>query len=124
MKDKRQIQSAKSGSALVIVMLAAIMFSIMGAALLRLGLSSRIFAVRTASQIKARCAADAGIVKALYEMNEKFEITPWSENPLPQATDEILPESGDTFSYTVTVDADGTYNIESIGNSDQAEKNV
>lgn len=48
----------------------------MSVGLLSLGLNSRIYSMRTASDIAARCAADAGLTMAVFEMNEKLKVKP------------------------------------------------
>jgi len=95
-----------------------------GVGLLGLGLGRRTLAIRNASNVTARCAADAGLTKAVFEMNEKLKVKPWDDSVLPQVTNEALPNCDATFSYTVTVDSDSDYTIESIGESIEAEKKV
>lgn len=118
-------QSKKSGSALVLVLFAVVILSIMGLGLLTLAQNSRIFAIRTASDIKARCAADAGLTKALFEMNKQLKVKPWSDDYLPEAVDEILLSNDNTtFTYTVTGNVSDGYVIESTGKSGHTEKTV
>jgi hypothetical protein len=81
-------------------------------------------AARTSAEISARCAADAGLTKALFEMNEKLMVIPWDGNSLPQATNESLLNSDAAFNYTVTGDLGNGYTVESIGNSGRAERSV
>ena len=121
----KTLYSKKSGSALVLVLFAVVTLSIMGLGLLTLALNSRIFAIRTASDIKARCAADAGLTKSLFEMNKKLKVKPWSEDSLPEAVDEILLSNDNTtFTYTVTGNVSDGYVIESTGKSGHTEKTV
>ena len=121
----KTLYSKKSGSALVLVLFAVVTLSVMGLGLLTLALNSRIFAIRTASDIKARCAADAGLTKALFEMNKKLKVKPWSEDSLPEAVDEILLSNDNTtFTYTVTGNVSDGYVIESTGKSGHTEKTV
>ncbi len=117
--------SKKSGSALVLVLFAVVILSLMGLGLLTLGLNGRIFAIRTSSDIKARCSADAGLTKALFAMNEQLQAGPWSEDSLPAAIDEILLSNDNTtFTYTVTGDISSGYVIESTGKSGHTQKTV
>jgi len=120
----RPLQSEKPGFAMAIVLLTIVILLAMGTGLLGLGLHSRIFAIRNASEIAAQCAADAGLAKAVFEMNEKLKVKPWDDSILPEATDESLPNCGATFSYTVTGDIDNGYIVESIGSYGRAEKRV
>jgi len=124
MNVKRLLQSKRkrNGAVMALVLFVVVILSIVGVGLLGLGLQSRTLAARTASEIEARCAADAGLVKAVFEMNEKLKVIPWNNDILPQATNEVLPNCGATFSYTVTGDLSNGYNIEAIGKSGWAVK--
>ena len=92
----------RRGAVLPLVMFAVVILLTMGTGLLALGLNSRIFSIRAAAAIKARTAADAGLTKAIFEMNEKLKVKPWSDGALLHATNETLPGCDAVFSYTVT----------------------
>ncbi len=124
MNRKKLLQSKREGSAMALMMVALVVLLVTGVGLLSLGLHGRILAIRDASEIAARCAADAGLTKALFEMNEKLKAKPWDDSTMPYATNETLPNSDATFSYTVTGDSNSGYSIESIGNYGQAVKQV
>jgi len=117
------LQSKRRGSAVPLALLAVVILLATGVGLLRLGLNSRIFSIRTASDITARCAADAGLTKALFEMNEKLKVRPWDGRTLPQATNVSLTDCDAVFSYTVTTDGGG-YTIRATGTSAQAQREV
>ena len=112
------------GSAITLVLLAVVILLVTGIGLLSIGLRSQILAVRTTSDIAARMAADAGLVEAIYKMNEKLQIKPWDESSLPSATNESLPNSELTYSYKVGQDLNGDYVIVSVGSSGQSTKQV
>lgn len=112
------------GSALLLVLLAVIILLAVGTGLLNLGLQGRMFAVRMGSEIAARTAADAGLTKALFAMNEKLEVFPWDANTLPQIMDAGLANCDATFSYAVTGDLGNNYVAESVGSSGQTTKSV
>ena len=124
MNRKKLLQSKRKGSAIALMMVALVVLLVTGVGLLSMGLHSRLFALRTASDIAARCAADAGLTKALFEMNEKLGVFPWADSNLPLVTDEALPGCDATFSYTVTGDANSGYTVVSIGKSAHAQKQV
>jgi len=117
------LQSKKRGSAIPLALLVVVILLAIGTGLLRLGLDSRIISIRTASDIAARCAADAGLTKALFEMNGKLQVKTWDGSTLPLGTEVSLPNCDAIFSYTVTSGADG-HTIQSTGNSDQAQRTV
>ena len=112
------------GSAMLLVLFAVIILSVMGAGLLSLGLHGRMLSIQNASEISARSAADAGLAKAVFAMNEKLQDIPWDDNDLPQTTDETLANCDATFRYTVTGDSNGLYTVVSIGNSGHAQRQV
>jgi len=114
----------RNGSAMALVLLAVVILLVMGTGLLSLGLHGRMLGVRASSEIAARCAADAGLTKALFEMNEKLKTGPWDSNSLPQVTNESLLNSDATLSYTVTGDANSGYTVVSIGNAVQTQRQV
>ena len=105
-------------------MVVVIILLAMGTGLLNLGLHSRIISIRTASDIAARCAADAGLIKALFEMNEKLKAGPWDDSTLPFGTNISLPNCDAVFSYTVTGDLSSGYTVESTGIFNQAQRTV
>ena len=117
-------KSKTAGSALILVLFAVVLLSTMGSGLLALGLNSRILAIRRVNSVKARCAADAGITRALFEMNQKLEAGAWSESGLPSGAEQSLPYCDATFTYTVTGSLAGGYTIESVGSSGAAVKTI
>lgn len=121
---KKLLQSKRDGSTIALSMVAIILLLVMGVGLMTLGLNRRIYSVRNASDIKARCAADAGLVMALFEMNDKLETKPWNGDTLPQATNVSLPYCDAVFSYEVTGDLGSGYTIESVGTSGLASRTV
>ncbi len=118
------LQLKRAGAALPLVLLAVVILLAMGVGLLNLGLNSRIFAIRNAHGIAARCAADAGLTKAVFETNEKLKVKPWDDSTLSLATNQALPNCDAVFRYTVTGDSESGYTIESVGKSGQAERRV
>jgi hypothetical protein len=116
--------SKKRGSAIPLAVVAVMILLAMGTGLLSLGLQSRIISIRTASDIAARSAADAGLIKALFEMNEKLKVKPWNDSSLPFGTNISLPNCDAVYSYTVTGDLSSGYTVESTGIFNQAQRTV
>ena len=112
------------GFALALVIMALIIFLVTGAGLMSLGMHRRMFAVKTCSGIAARSAADAGLTKAIFEMNEKLKIKPWDDCNLPFAINEPLPDSDAVVSYKVLGDRHTGYTIVSVGKSGLVVKQV
>ena len=119
-----RISRRSSGFALSTMMCTVVILFILGLGLLSVGLQSRGFAVRTSSDMVARCAADAGATKALYEMNEKLKVIPWNGSILPQATNESLPNTDAIYSYSVEGDIIKGYNLKSKGQAGLRNKTV
>ena len=124
MRKIRLVRSKDSGAAIILALLAVVMLFIMGQGLLSLGLNSRIFAIRNSSEVVARCAADAGLTKAVLEMNERLIAKPWNDSSLPQATNQALPGCNATFSFTVAGNSSIGYTVKSTGNSNLAQQSV
>ncbi|MHC4570928.1 MAG: DUF7305 domain-containing protein [Planctomycetota bacterium] len=122
MNRNRLLQSKRKGSAIALVLLAVVILSAVGVGLLSLGLRGRILAIRNASDITARCAVDAGLTKALFEMNEKLKVQPWNGGDLPQATNELLPNCDAIYTYTLTGDIGSGFTVDAVGKSNQAER--
>jgi len=106
-----------------LAVLVAMILLAMGVGILSLGVHSRLYSTRVAFDIAARCAADAGLEMALFEMNEKLKVKPWSDSVLPEGASQALSNCDATFSYSVTTGSGG-YLVESIGQSGSAEKRV
>ena len=109
---------------MALMIVAIIALFVAGVGLLSIGMHRRSFGVYTCSGIAARNAADAGLTKALFEMNEKLKTRPWDDSSLPYAINEPLPDSDAVFSYTVTGDKYSGYKVVSIGKYGQIAKQV
>jgi hypothetical protein len=120
----KRLKSHQTGAALSLVVVAVVLLSLMGTALLSLGFQARISAIRTAQGIQARWAADAGLIKAVVNMNNKLTAKTWSDISMPSATKEVLFQSDQSFSYQVGKDGSGNYTVTSIGITGPAIKRV
>jgi len=121
---KKLLKSKKRGSAIPLAVVVVLILLAMGTGLLKLGLNSRIYSIRTTSDITARSAADAGLTMALYQMNEKLKVKPWSSSSMPKATDTNLLYCDASYSYSVTGNLPNGYIIKSVGTADQAQRTV
>jgi hypothetical protein len=124
----RLLQSKRDGFAIATVLCVVVLLLIIGAGLLSVGMHQRMRSVRTSSEITARCSADAGLTKALAEMNKQLALKTWNDTSLPSVTDESLPNCDSTYSYNVSkitlADGNDLYTIQSTGNSSRAQKTV
>lgn len=106
------------------VALVLILF-IAGGALLKVASSARMMAVRTTAEIAARTAADAGITRAVYLMNKKLAAEKtWDNTTLPSALDISLPNSSESYSFTVTGDEINGFTIMSTGASGSVTRTI
>lgn len=121
---KKRMQSTRRGSAIPLAIVAILILLAVGVGLLGLGFQGRVYSFRTASDIAARCAADAGLAMALFEMNQKLQVKPFKEGTLPGATDVKLPYSDQVCSYEVTGNLGSGYTIEATGVSGLASRTV
>ena len=122
-KLAKWLQSKRRGDAMSLAVTAVMLLLAMGMGLLSLGLQMRLYSGRTASEIVARCAADAGLTMALFKMNEQLKTKPWSDSTLPEATDQELSNCDADYNYKVQSSIDG-YLIESVGTSGPCQKRV
>lgn len=121
---RKMLQSKPKGSVLLLVAAALILLFLTGMGIMSLGLRSRLQAIRTASEIAARCAADAGMTKAVFEMSEKLKVKPWSDSNLPDATNQALPNCNMFFSYTVVPEGNDVYGVSATGDYGQTQRTV
>lgn len=123
---RRQFQRSRTASVLPLAVVVVVVLLIIGLALIRLGLSARMQAARTAAEISARAAADAGLVQAKRLMDQKWAARLFSEIPISPVSDVALPNAYSSFSYTVSdKGSDGCYIVTSVGKSgDFAERTV
>lgn len=124
MNIQKLLKSTRKGSSIVLVLCTIVILLVMGGALMSLGLHGRLRAVRTISSIAARCAADAGLTKAVFVMNQGLRDETWDSDSLPQSLNEILPNSDATFSYEITGSSETGYVVRCIGNSGYTSRRV
>jgi choice-of-anchor A domain-containing protein len=109
-----RIRRGNRGFALPITMCAVLILLVLGLGVLSFGQHSRRFAVHTSSGIAARCAADAGVTQALFEMNKKVKVLPWNNSSLPEVISATLPNDA-VYGYKVTGDLSNGHNLKSTG---------
>jgi choice-of-anchor A domain-containing protein len=128
MYKKKLLQSKRGGFAMAIVLCAVILMLIIGVGVLSVGTHSRMLGVRTSSEIAARSAADAGLTKALFTMNQQLADKTWKDNQLPSVTNERVPNTDLSFSYnvakTTTADGNDLYTIACVGKGGRYQKTV
>ncbi len=128
MNGKNRHNPKSTGSSLVLVLLGVVMLIIVGGGLLNLGLQGQLLGIRTGSEIKARAAADAGLEKAVFSMNQILIAKAWSNDTLPWVADEALPNCDATFGYKIVARSlsgqKSEFTISSIGKSGRTSRTV
>ena len=120
---KQQRRTNRSGFALSLVAVMVLILSLVGFGILRLGLESRMMATRTTAEISARAAADAGLTKAVFEMNKN--LVDWNFSNIGSPMGTVLPSANANYNYTIEeIAQDAEYKITSIGQSGRAAKTV
>lgn len=120
MKLKKYISKKyRRGSILGLVLVIGLCLAILGWGMLQMGFGSRVNSAISVSGINAREAADAGIEKALYEMNAAFPSTDWNPDPDPVT----LPNSNASYDYRIDPNGEN-YLITSIGTSSRGQRIV
>lgn len=120
----KKLQYKNRGSTLPLALIALILLTMIGMSLLSQGLNARVYSLRTSSDIAAQCAADAGLTKALYEMNQKLQVKPWNDAVLPRIVNASLNDCDAQYSYIVKGDLGSGYVVTSIGESGNASRVV
>ena len=121
---KKLLKQKRSGSAIPLAVVVMVILLAIGTGLLSMGLNSRTFSTRTTSDITARCAADSGLTMALFEMNEKLQVKPWSSSSLPKTEDTNLLYSDATYAYEVTGNLANGFIMTAVGKSNNAVRTV
>jgi len=117
--DKITSRKFRRGSLLSFVVIIGVCLALLGFGMLELGFGSRLRSAMSVFNMTAREAADAGIAKALYEMNLAFPGTGWNPDPGPVT----LANSNATYDYRI--DPNGpNYLITSKGVSGREQRTV
>lgn len=114
----------RRGAALAMVLVILLLLSISGFTAIQMGHTARVRAVRQDADIAARYAADAGLERALHQMNQSLASGHWQSYNLPSFMAEPLAGANAVY----TVDCSGSlatgYEITSVGRSNEAERTV
>lgn len=135
---------------MALVLLAVILLLLSGMGVLTIGQTVRMFSIRTAADVSARSAADAGITKAVHAMNKKLFNGTWNPyvnwllelyKKLPNSSNadytyfvfkpnwlygDIMPSGNDALiDFFLSADGqDGDYIVWSLGRYTTAQKTI
>ena len=106
------------GTALVLVVGIMFVLLALGTGTLYCGFQNRVLALHDCEQTLAQAAADAGLKKAVSQMDD------YASGPLPAATNDALPGCTAEYSYAITQNPDGFYYATATGTSGTAVRTV
>ena len=109
---------------MALMVMVVLLLSMTSLALIRVGTEARLRSVRSASEVSARFAADAGIERVLYLMNKELEAGTWTLDDVPTYDDQSLTASNADYTVTYTGDLSSGYTITSVGHSGNQTKTV
>lgn len=121
---KYNIKKHRKGAVLALMVMVVLILSIASLALISIGTQARLRSVRNTFKTSARFAADAGVERAIYLMNEELQAGTWTLGNVPTFTSQSL--SGSNADYTVTFSGDlaGGYELTSVGQDRSQTKTV
>ncbi|MHC4553778.1 MAG: DUF7305 domain-containing protein [Planctomycetota bacterium] len=121
-KLKRKKQ--RKGAVLGLLVMVVLLLSMTSLALIRVGTEARVRTVKSDAQTAARFAADAGIERALYLMNEQLAAGIWTLDNVPTYTAQSLAGGNADYTVTFTGNLATGYQLTSVGHSNNQTKTV
>lgn len=117
MRNKQQRTSTRrrKGAILSLMVVLTLLLTMMSLALAHLGQQSRLRTIRTTNNVIARLAADAGIERALYLMNQELAAGSWTVGDVPVFESEPLAACNASYSVTFSGNLSGGYELVSTG---------
>ncbi len=122
----RRIRKKKQrkGAILALMVMVVLLLSMTSLALIRVGTDARLRTVKSDLQTAARFAADAGIERTLYLMNEQLAAGTWVLDDVPTFTSQSLTAANADYTVTFTGNLSSGYQITSVGHSHNQTKTV
>jgi hypothetical protein len=114
----------RKGAVLALVVLVVLLISMTSLALIRVGTEARLRSVRSNFKTAARFAADAGVERVLYRMNQQLEAGTWALDDVPTYNSQLLTGSNADYTVTSTGDLGSGYEVTSEGHSGNQRKTV
>jgi hypothetical protein len=120
----RKLRRKRKGAILALLVMVVLLLSMASLALIRVGTEARLRTVKSDLQTAARFAADAGIERALYLMNEQLTAGTWTLDDVPTYTTQSLAGGDADYTVTFTGDLASGYQVTSVGHSNNQTKTV
>lgn len=116
MKGRQTLRNR--GVTLVLITTIGAIVSILGLAMIHLGYHSRMLAARNVQSVTARCAADAGMADAIFQMHKKIvDELNWDDSTIPTASNVALAGANSDYSYSISGTWSTGYQIDATGTS-------
>ncbi len=122
--QRRHRKKQRKGAILALMVMVVLLLSMTSLALIRVGTEARLRTVKSDLQTAARFAADAGIERALYLMNEQLVAGTWVLDAVPTFTAQSLTAANADYTVTFTGDLASGYQVTSVGHSNNQTKTV
>jgi len=124
-KRSRRYRRYRRGFTLPVATAMLVVLLLVGFGFLRLGFTAQLKAIRTVEALSARAAADSGLTKALFDMNNSLDVESEKLKNLPSSGSGALPNTSANFAYEVDeVEKDSEYRIVSTGSCGRTHKVV
>ena len=120
----RRKKKQRKGAILALMVMVVLLLSMTSLALIRVGTEARLRTVKSDLQTAARFAADAGIERALYLMNEQLAAGTWMLDDVPTFTSQSLTAANADYTVTFTGNLSSGYQVTSVGHSHNQTKTV
>ena len=117
------LESNKNGFILPFMIIIVVILTAMGFGLIKLGAIARTKATYNTERLSSIAVSDAGLTKAIYELNRNLDTVPWDFGNIASTATETLPVANTSYTYTIEEITEGSeYRITSTGTSAQVEK--
>ena len=123
MRIRKKIRQRK-GAVLALMVMVVLLLSMTSLALIRVGTEARVRTVKSDLQTTARLAADAGVERVLYLMNNDLAAGTWTAGDVPTYTSQPLPGTNADYSVSFSGDLASDYQITSTGHSNGHTRTV
>lgn len=114
----------RSGAALILTILVVLISLAIGTGLLAMGTGARVAAIGQVQDLMARSAADAGMERAIQEINNAVAAGKWSDSVLPNIEKAQLINSDSYYSIAANYNLVDGYHIQSTGTNKNRTRTV
>lgn len=123
-KTTRKDRCRNQGAILSMVIITLLLLSIASMSMLSLAQASQVRAGNNTCDILAKCAADAGIEKMIYLMNQQLKSGTFNSNQLPALTNEPMINANASYTVNYSGNLSTGYQLTSAGSSGSRSRTV